>query len=110
MSRMFTRHVPNASLRSAQSLLSIGTRMTIVGAAALSGLFGMGCTHNQASPASNSAAEVPAPVGVATSQDPNEAKKEVVYRCPMHPEETSDKPGKCSRCGAELVAVATIRQ
>ena len=25
------------------------------------------------------------------------------YVCPMHPEITSDKPGKCSKCGAELV-------
>ncbi|MDQ3071678.1 MAG: hypothetical protein M3Q97_00240 [Bacteroidota bacterium] len=25
------------------------------------------------------------------------------YACPMHPEVTSDKPGKCSKCGMELV-------
>ena len=25
------------------------------------------------------------------------------YSCPMHPEVTSDKPGKCSKCGMELV-------
>ncbi len=24
------------------------------------------------------------------------------YSCPMHPEVTSDKPGKCSKCGMEL--------
>jgi len=110
MSRMFTRCVPKASLTSAESLFSPGAGMTFVGAVMLSGLLMMGCTHNQPSPASNSVAEVPASVGVATSQDPNETKKEVVYRCPMHPEETSDKPGKCSRCGAELVAVAATRQ
>lgn len=25
------------------------------------------------------------------------------YSCPMHPEVTSDKPGKCSKCGMDLV-------
>ncbi len=25
------------------------------------------------------------------------------YSCTMHPEVTSDKPGKCSKCGADLV-------
>jgi hypothetical protein len=25
------------------------------------------------------------------------------YSCPMHPDVTSDKPGKCSKCGMELV-------
>lgn len=25
------------------------------------------------------------------------------YTCPMHPEETSDKPGSCSKCGMDLV-------
>ncbi len=24
------------------------------------------------------------------------------YACPMHPEETSDKPGTCSKCGMDL--------
>ncbi len=25
-----------------------------------------------------------------------------MYVCPMHPEETSDKPGECSKCGMEM--------
>ncbi len=28
------------------------------------------------------------------------------YSCPMHPEVTSDKPGKCSKCGMDLVKKA----
>lgn len=28
--------------------------------------------------------------------------KIVTYTCPMHPEECSDKPGKCSKCGMTL--------
>jgi len=27
-----------------------------------------------------------------------------VYTCPMHPDVTSDKPGKCPKCGMTLVA------
>lgn len=30
------------------------------------------------------------------------ATKLVTYSCPMHPEETSDKPGKCAKCGMAL--------
>nr|WP_235891389.1 heavy metal-binding domain-containing protein [Flavobacterium gawalongense] len=30
-----------------------------------------------------------------------ETKK--TYTCPMHPEVTSDKPGKCPKCGMNLV-------
>ncbi|MEI6765301.1 MAG: heavy metal-binding domain-containing protein [Bacteroidota bacterium] len=29
--------------------------------------------------------------------------EKVVYTCPMHPEVISDKPGKCPKCGMELV-------
>jgi hypothetical protein len=25
-----------------------------------------------------------------------------MYTCPMHPDVTSDKPGKCSKCGMDL--------
>ncbi|MBL7702077.1 MAG: cation transporter [Ferruginibacter sp.] len=28
----------------------------------------------------------------------------ISYTCPMHPEETSDKAGKCSKCGMDLKA------
>lgn len=33
------------------------------------------------------------------------SNKEVaaMYVCPMHPEETSSKPGKCSKCGMDMV-------
>jgi membrane fusion protein, copper/silver efflux system len=33
----------------------------------------------------------------------NSQSENVVYACPMHPEVTSDKPGKCSKCGMFLV-------
>lgn len=31
--------------------------------------------------------------------------KKQLYKCPMHPEVTSDKPGKCPKCGMFLEKV-----
>lgn len=31
----------------------------------------------------------------------------IVYTCPMHPEVISDKPGKCPKCGMNLVVKET---
>ena len=36
----------------------------------------------------------PQPAAASTAQK--------AYVCPMHPEVTSDKPGKCSKCGMDL--------
>jgi len=33
------------------------------------------------------------------------AGEKIIYQCPMHPEEVSDKPGKCSKCGMDLEKV-----
>lgn len=30
-------------------------------------------------------------------------KTKTIYACPMHPEETSGKPGKCAQCGMNLL-------
>jgi FtsP/CotA-like multicopper oxidase with cupredoxin domain len=38
------------------------------------------------------------------SQEP--ASGPAVYSCPMHPEVTSDQPGKCPRCGMKLIPAA----
>jgi FtsP/CotA-like multicopper oxidase with cupredoxin domain len=32
----------------------------------------------------------------------------VLYACPMHPEVTSDEPGRCPRCGMKLLVTATV--
>lgn len=32
-----------------------------------------------------------------------ESNKQVYYTCTMHPEVYSDQPGKCPKCGMELV-------
>lgn len=44
---------------------------------------------------------------VTTTQFDQQQKKDmtvkVVYTCPMHPEVIQDKPGKCPKCGMNLV-------
>jgi len=41
-----------------------------------------------------------------TGQEKREGTKQAkeVYTCPMHPEVQSDKPGKCPKCGMNLIA------
>ncbi|MCE5300286.1 MAG: hypothetical protein LLG37_05365 [Spirochaetia bacterium] len=39
----------------------------------------------------------------AKSEAPAAAQQSVQYTCPMHPEVISDKPGKCPKCGMDLV-------
>lgn len=39
----------------------------------------------------------------AVAEEP--VAKKPLYKCPMHPEVTSDKPGKCSKCGMFLEKV-----
>ncbi len=46
------------------------------------------------------------PIGGAVPQtrraNQKPAAKKVVYACPMHPDFTSNKPGRCPKCGMEL--------
>jgi histidinol phosphatase-like enzyme len=37
----------------------------------------------------------------AIKNEKNEVTK--TYTCPMHPEVKSDKPGKCPKCGMNLI-------
>lgn len=37
------------------------------------------------------------------SSEMQKASTDVYYTCTMHPEVHSDKPGKCQKCGMELV-------
>jgi len=38
------------------------------------------------------------------TKDSKQPSEKIIYRCPMHPEVTSDKPGKCPKCGMALKA------
>lgn len=42
-----------------------------------------------------------------THSEPNMEMAKEVYTCTMHPEVVSDKPGKCPKCGMNLVKKAT---
>jgi len=37
------------------------------------------------------------------TQSPGSSAKAKVYTCEMHPDVVSDKPGKCPKCGMNLV-------
>ncbi|MFQ5334874.1 MAG: heavy metal-binding domain-containing protein [Flavobacteriales bacterium] len=40
--------------------------------------------------------------GTQTEESADVQEKAALYACPMHPEETSDNPGTCSKCGMDL--------
>jgi len=42
-----------------------------------------------------------------TSASKKDTVSSAKYICPMHPEVTSDKPGKCPKCGIDLVKAKT---
>lgn len=48
--------------------------------------------------------------GRPASTNAGTAVQAAKYACPMHPEVTSDKPGKCSKCGMNLEPVDTGRK
>jgi hypothetical protein len=68
-------------------------------AAAMLGIVVAGCTRDPLSSTAASLATAP------TAQGANEQAKAAVYKCPMHPNVTSDKPGKCPECGMNLEKV-----
>jgi hypothetical protein len=51
-------------------------------------------------PAATAVAEAKKAAG---DRDESVAHEHAVYACPMHPEVTSDQPGKCPKCGMTLV-------
>nr|WP_315195552.1 heavy metal-binding domain-containing protein [uncultured Flavobacterium sp.] len=44
-----------------------------------------------------------ATVAQTTTSAPKKEVQKTIYTCPMHPKEVSDKKGKCSKCGMDLV-------
>jgi Cu(I)/Ag(I) efflux system membrane fusion protein len=45
------------------------------------------------------------PVMAPPAAPTNSAPSKLRYFCPMHPEVISDEPGKCPKCGMDLVPV-----
>jgi hypothetical protein len=43
-------------------------------------------------------------------QQNTETTLKTVYSCPMHPEESMDKPGKCPKCGMNLVKKEVVKE
>src|SRR5664280_2133212 len=77
------------------------TRLTFIALSTLV-IVTAGCGRDPASstPASPTLSAVSAP------QAPSGQAEVTIYKCPMHPDVTSDKPGKCSVCGMNLVQVS----
>ena len=72
--------------------------VTLLTALSLSGPFLSAAEHNHAAP----------PVSIAPSPAPQTpASAASIYRCPMHPWIKSEKPGKCTICGMDLVATTS---
>ena len=53
------------------------------------------------------AAGQPPATGPAVAPTPQPAGKTKYWRCPMHPEVVREAPGKCPKCGMDLVPVQT---
>ena len=47
---------------------------------------------------------------VQQSKPSGQKAVKMIYRCSMHPEVTSNNPGKCPKCGMELKKTATTAQ
>lgn len=48
--------------------------------------------------------------GEKNTSNSKQQPQKTVYSCPMHPDVTSDKPGKCSKCGMDLKASTKTSQ
>jgi Cu(I)/Ag(I) efflux system membrane fusion protein len=88
----------NRRNRMLMDIVSIVSNRALV-AAAMLGIVVAGCTHDPVSSTAASSAATPA------SQGATVRAKAAIYKCPMHPNVTSNKPGKCPECGMNLEKV-----
>ena len=69
------------------------TRIQLITAVALVTALGMTATVTGCKESSQS------------EQPAQKSEKAVQYTCPMHPDVVQDKPGKCPKCGMDLVGM-----
>lgn len=62
----------------------------------------------QPQPQGETSAPPMARTDTAAQPAPSSSDSRAVYTCPMHPEVTSDKPGRCPKCGMKLVLKAKV--
>lgn len=55
-------------------------------------------------------AAVKAPMGKTENQQKQNMPAKTMYTCPMHPEVLLDKPGKCPKCGMNLVKKVSVKE
>ena len=55
--------------------------------------------------ACNSSTETKSEAKADSTAQPLAAGEKVIYQCPMHPDEKSDKPAKCPKCGMDMERV-----
>ena len=81
-----------------KGIVSIVSNRAFV-AATMLGLVVAGCTRDPVSSTAASSAAAPASHGA------NQQATAAIYRCPMHANVTSNRPGKCTECGMNLEKV-----
>ena len=82
--------------------MRIDTRGRILTSLVIAALALAGCSQNRTEPAPPSQQAAPPAV--------TPAAEVVEYTCTMHPEVRQSEPGKCPKCGMDLVRVKPVKQ
>lgn len=66
-------------------------------------LFAAGCSDNKSTTETTTTTPATATATTATDSTAAPAGMATQYTCSMHPEVVADQPGKCPKCGMDLV-------
>ena len=64
-------------------------------------IFATSCSDNKST--TETTTTTPATMATATDSTAAPAEMAAKYTCPMHPEVVANQPGKCPKCGMDLV-------